>query len=41
MRVSDLIEEFIKDLFDEDDSDLIEIQRNHAPSGGSHFHRFD
>ena len=28
MRMSDVIEDFIKDLFDEDDSDLIEIQRN-------------
>ena len=28
MRMSDVIEEFIKDLFDEDESDLIEIQRN-------------
>ena len=28
MRISDVIEDFIKDLFDEDDSDLIEIQRN-------------
>ena len=26
--MSDVIEDFIKDLFDEDDSDLIEIQRN-------------
>lgn len=28
MRMSDVIEDFIKDLFDEDQSDLIEIQRN-------------
>ena len=28
MRMSDVIEDFIKDLFDEDESDLIEIQRN-------------
>ena len=28
MRMSDVIEEFIKDLFEEDKSDLIEIQRN-------------
>ena len=28
MRMSDVIEEFIKDLFDEDDSDFVEIQRN-------------
>ena len=28
MRMSDIIEDFIKDLFDEDDSDLVEIQRN-------------
>ena len=28
MRLSDVIEDFIKDLFDEDESDLIEIQRN-------------
>lgn len=28
MRMSDVIEDFIKDLFDEDDSDLVEIQRN-------------
>ena len=28
MRMSDVIEEFIKDLFDEDDSEFIEIQRN-------------
>ena len=28
MRVSDVIEDFIKDLFDEDDSDFVEIQRN-------------
>ena len=28
MRMSDVIEEFIKDLFDEDESDLVEIQRN-------------
>ena len=28
MRMSDIIEEFIKDLFDEDESNFIEIQRN-------------
>ena len=28
MRMADVIEDFIKDLFDEDESDLIEIQRN-------------
>ena len=28
MRMSDVIEDFIKELFDEDESDLIEIQRN-------------
>ena len=28
MRMSDVIEEFIKDLFDEDESNFIEIQRN-------------
>ena len=28
MRMSDVIEDFIKDLFDEDESNLIEIQRN-------------
>lgn len=28
MRMSDIIEEFIKDLFDEDDRDFVEIQRN-------------
>lgn len=28
MRISDVIEEFIKDLFDEDESNFIEIQRN-------------
>lgn len=28
MRMSDVIEEFIKDLFDEDDNDFVEIQRN-------------
>lgn len=28
MRMSDIIEEFIKELFREDDSDSIEIQRN-------------
>lgn len=28
MRMSDIIEDFIKDLFDEDDTDFIEIQRN-------------
>ena len=28
MRMTDVIEDFIKDLFDEDQSDLIEIQRN-------------
>lgn len=28
MRMSDVIEDFIKDLFDDDESDLIEIQRN-------------
>ena len=28
MRMSDMIEEFIKELFGEDDSDYIEIQRN-------------
>lgn len=28
MRMSDVIEDFIKDLFDEDESDLVEIQRN-------------
>ena len=28
MRMSDVIEDFIKDLFDEDDSEFIEIQRN-------------
>ena len=28
MRMSDIIEDFIKDLFDEDESDFIEIQRN-------------
>lgn len=28
MRMSDIIEDFIKEMFDEDESDLIEIQRN-------------
>lgn len=28
MRMSDVIEEFIKDLFDEDENNYIEIQRN-------------
>lgn len=28
MRMSDIIEEFIKDLFDEDENSFIEIQRN-------------
>ena len=28
MRMSDVIEDFIKDLFDEDESDYVEIQRN-------------
>ena len=28
MRMSDVIEEFIKDLFDEDESNFVEIQRN-------------
>lgn len=28
MRMSDIIEEFIKDLFDEDENNFIEIQRN-------------
>lgn len=28
MRMSDVIEDFIKDLFEEDESDFIEIQRN-------------
>ena len=28
MRMSDIIEDFIKDLFEEDESDFIEIQRN-------------
>lgn len=28
MRMSDVIEEFIKELFDEDEGDFIEIQRN-------------
>ena len=28
MRITDVIEEFIKDLFDEDESNFIEIQRN-------------
>lgn len=28
MRMSDIIEEFIKDLFDEDESNFVEIQRN-------------
>ena len=28
MRMSDIIEDFIKDLFDEDESNFIEIQRN-------------
>ena len=28
MRMSDVIEDFIKDLFDEDESNFIEIQRN-------------
>ena len=28
MRMSDLIEEFIKELFDENDQDYVEIQRN-------------
>ena len=28
MRMSDIIEEFIKDLFEEDDNNFIEIQRN-------------
>lgn len=28
MRMSDIIEEFIKDLFEEDESNFIEIQRN-------------
>ena len=28
MRISDIIEDFIKDLFEEDQSDFIEIQRN-------------
>ena len=28
MRMSDIIEEFIKELFDENDEDYIEIQRN-------------
>lgn len=28
MRMSDVIEEFIKDLFEEDESNFIEIQRN-------------
>ena len=28
MRMSDIIEDFIKELFDEDESDFIEIQRN-------------
>ena len=28
MRISDVIEEFIKDLFDEDESNFVEIQRN-------------
>lgn len=28
MRMSDVIEEFIKDLFDDDESNFIEIQRN-------------
>lgn len=28
MRMSDVIEEFIKDLFEDDDSNFIEIQRN-------------
>jgi transcriptional regulator CtsR len=28
MRMSDMIEEFIKDLFDEENNDYIEIQRN-------------
>ena len=32
MRMSDVIEDFIKDLFDEDESDLIEIQRNDVES---------
>ena len=28
MRMSDIIEEFIKELFDDTDSEQIEIQRN-------------
>lgn len=28
MRMSDVIEDFIKDLFEEDESDYVEIQRN-------------
>ena len=28
MRMSDVIEDFIKDLFEEDENDFIEIQRN-------------
>lgn len=28
MKITDIIEEFIKDLFDEDESNFIEIQRN-------------
>ena len=28
MRMSDIIEDFIKDLFEEDESDYVEIQRN-------------
>ena len=28
MRIADIIEDFIKELFDEQDADLIEIQRN-------------
>lgn len=27
MRMSDVIEDFIKDLFEEDESDYVEIQR--------------
>ena len=28
MRMSDIIEDFIKDLFEEDENNFIEIQRN-------------